>query len=292
METTSDTAEFAAACRAGPYAYPPEERPYEDPYAPLFLTSPTYRFLSNNRLANRMMRLVLDGLYGGIVGEVLLRSRYADAALTEALAAGIDQVILLSAGYDSTALRFGFRNGNCRFFDVDHPATQDRKREIIAERDIPVPETVTFVPCDYEIDSLGQSLATQDHDRSRPSFVNWLAVTFYLSEEAVDETFRELNTLFPEGSRLVFNYLHRSVIDRSTSIAAARRAMWTRDHSDEPWTFGFDPDEVEGWIAERGFRVLDHVSGAELAARYYPQGSPVKAAEYISLVTAERAADP
>lgn len=288
MEKTSDTAEFAAACRAGPFAYPPGERPYQDPYAPLFISSPTYRFLSNNRTANRLMRIVLDALYAGIVGEVLLRGRYSDEALGDALEAGVDQVVLLSAGYDSTALRFGLRNGDCSFYEIDHPATQARKREIIAQRDIPVPESVRFVACDYVVDSLGERLMAEGYDRKRPSFINWLAVTFYLSEEAVEETFGELRSLCAPGSRIVFNYLHRSVIDESTSIAAARRAKWTRDHSDEPWTFGFDPEQLEGWLAKRGFRTIDHVSGAGLAHRYYPEGSPVKAAEYISLVTAER----
>ena len=53
---------------------------------------------------------------------VVLRVRYLDDVLDRAFADGIDQIVLLGAGFDTTSLRH--QRAGATFFEVDVPACQ------------------------------------------------------------------------------------------------------------------------------------------------------------------------
>ena len=56
------------------------------------------------------------------------RSRIAEEALNKAVNAGATQLVVLGAGLDTLAYRTPLAD-RLRIFEVDHPATQARKRE-------------------------------------------------------------------------------------------------------------------------------------------------------------------
>ena len=57
---------------------------------------------------------------------IAMRVATIDAALADAIAAGCRQVVILGAGLDTRAWRLAALAGMA-LFEVDHPATQDRK---------------------------------------------------------------------------------------------------------------------------------------------------------------------
>src|SRR4029077_18672202 len=69
-----------------------------------------------------------------------VRSRLAEDALAQAVAAGVRKYVVLGAGLDT----FPHRNPYpaLRVFEVDHPATQAWKRQRLADAHIAVPEGV------------------------------------------------------------------------------------------------------------------------------------------------------
>ncbi|MEO6805025.1 MAG: class I SAM-dependent methyltransferase, partial [Edaphobacter sp.] len=79
---------------------------------------------------------------------LVARSRYAEDMLFHAVMNGVTQYVLLGAGLDT----FAFRNThpNLRIFEIDHPATQQWKRELLETSHIPIPQNLTFVPVDFE----------------------------------------------------------------------------------------------------------------------------------------------
>ena len=77
-----------------------------------------------------------------------VRSRYVEDQLAEAVAQGVTQYVVLGAGLDTFAYRNPFPA--LRVFEVDFPATQQWKREMLAEADIALPDKLTFVPLDFE----------------------------------------------------------------------------------------------------------------------------------------------
>lgn len=56
--------------------------------------------------------------------DVILRSRYAEDALKEAVARGIEQYVIVGAGFDSFMCRRPDWANSLTIYEVDHPATQ------------------------------------------------------------------------------------------------------------------------------------------------------------------------
>src|SRR5271169_5540690 len=84
------------------------------------------------------------------------RSRYAEDELARAVAHGVRQYVVLGAGLDT----FAYRNPHpgLRVFEVDHPATQAWKREQLLAAGIAIPFSLTFVPIDFERQTLADGL--------------------------------------------------------------------------------------------------------------------------------------
>src|SRR5664279_3830518 len=105
---------------------------------------------------------------------IVARSRYAEDNLRHALAKGIRQYVLLGAGLDT----FAYRNPypELRVFEVDHPATQEWKRDLLQASGIPVPENLTYVPVNFEHESLDGELKAAGFDFRAPAYFAWLGV--------------------------------------------------------------------------------------------------------------------
>src|ERR1700688_3077516 len=110
------------------------------------------------------------------------RSRYAEDELARAVAHGVRQYVVLGAGLDT----FAYRNPHAglRVFEVDHPATQAWKREQLQAAGIAIPPSLTFVPIDFEQETLADGLEDCGFDASAAAFFSWLGVTPYLTREA------------------------------------------------------------------------------------------------------------
>src|SRR5580692_10360146 len=88
----------------------------------------------------------------GLRAFLVARSRYAEDALARALAQGVTQYVLLGAGLDTFAHRNPY--SQLRVFEVDHPATQQWKRELLETSSLPTLANLTYAPVDFERQSL------------------------------------------------------------------------------------------------------------------------------------------
>jgi len=118
---------------------------------------------------------------------IAVRTRFAEDALAVAVEHGVRQLVVLGAGLDTYAYRSPFRD-RLRIFEVDHPATQAWKRERLQDAAIPVPNSLTFAPVDFERQTLAGGLVDVGFDRAQQTFFTWLGVVPYLTEEAVWST--------------------------------------------------------------------------------------------------------
>ena len=195
-----------------------------------------------------------------------LRTHAIDEALREFARAGGTQVLLLGAGFDCRAARLVDELPGVTFFEVDHPATQGRKRQVMElanARSAPV----RYVEWHFERDALSAlpaRLAREGHDPARPTLTVWEGVTMYLSEPAIDATLSAVRELSGPGSRLVFTYMDRTFV-RSDTFSRRLVAV-----VGEPWTFGWEPAKLPGFLSQRGFALLVDHDIATLARRWLP----------------------
>jgi methyltransferase (TIGR00027 family) len=247
----SQTALTAAAARAAHLIVDHEPLIFADPLAAPLLGDRGAEFIGYHRAHGT--HLVLSAARG----QVICRSRYAEDALADRVRQGLTQYIILGAGLDSFAYRSPFAR-QVQVYEVDRPATQRWKRAALDAARIGVPGTVTFVPVDFEADSLAGALASGGLDLSRPALVSWLGVTMYLTRQAVGQALAELAGLAP-GSEIIADYMLPAPLRDSDGSTYAELVMPSAAAGGEPWRTFLRPEEMSALLAEHGFGATAHI---------------------------------
>ena len=198
---------------------------------------------------------------------LVARSRYAEDQLALAVAKGVKQYVVLGAGLDTFAYRNPF--ATVKIFEVDHPATQAWKRELLEKAEIDIPGSLVFVPIDFEKDTLAKGLETAGFKKEEPSFFSWLGVVPYLARDVVLATLKWV--IFSCGQNgVVFDYavpresLH--FFDRLAFDLLARRVSAVG----EPFVTFFDHDELERELGGLGFTCVENLNTEAINARFFP----------------------
>jgi len=270
------TAEYMALFRALESSRrPPRARLFDDPFAYRFLR-PSLKAvvrLSALPLGTPSVTGFIDWRWPGARASGVARTRLIDDALIDAIHEGATQIVILGAGFDCRAYRLrGI--GDTRVFEIDHPATLKAKRTVLQKTLGQLPAHVDFVEADFNRQTLDAVLEPSGFDRRAQSFFVWEGVTNYLTEEAVDRTLRYLATAGRPGSRLLFTYIHRDVLQDRGAFTGAGRSASVVENAGEPWTFGIAPAELRGFLAERGLELIEDVGSLEYRARYMPPSGP------------------
>ena len=264
----SVTADINAAERAAEMHHPPSRRLFKDPYAHCFVRKPAYRALSSFGPLARVALRVFDRVYGGNHAHVILRNHVYERELEAALTDDVDQVVLLGAGYDSTAFRLDL--GAAVLFEVDTPYTQGAKLESIRRAALAPRCRVRYVTCDFEAEQPGVRLVKHGFDPNRRSLVVWFGVMYYLTEAAARHTLREIAQFSAPGSRLVVDYQDASVSAGTSPWPGAHRAYKSVKRRREPLRFGLTVDVAPAFLQDVGFTVRESLRVKDLAARYAP----------------------
>jgi methyltransferase (TIGR00027 family) len=246
---------------------PREARLCEDPFGLRFAAPYGERVA---RAARRFPALARRALVLDHVLHMQIRTRVLDDLLLGFLAQGGRQVLLLGAGFDCRAARFRRELCDATVFEVDHPATQEKKRRVLAETGVESGRVV-YLPWDFESARLGELPARLDalgHDAARPTLTIWEGVAPYLTKGAVADTACAVAAFSAPGSPFAFTYLDRSALTRSPLRTAILRAVVSG--LGEPFRFGWDPQELPSWLAERGFTLVSDRTDAGLARELFP----------------------
>jgi len=200
---------------------------------------------------------------------IAVRERFAEDALTAAVARGVRQLVVLGAGLDTYAYRTALGR-SLHVFEVDHPATQAWKRQRLAEAAIPVPRTLTFAPVDFERETLADGLAAAGFDPAQQTFFTWLGVVPYLTEQAVFSTLGFIAAL-PGGAHVVFDYSNPPASGPDQDeYAAVREVLAERVASlGEAFRSHFETGALHAKLTALGFREVEDLGPALIRERYF-----------------------
>ncbi len=231
----------------------------DDPFA-LPLVGPSWRIVERRQDTSLPPELGLAYRAG-----VVARSRYAE----DRLAAGsFAQYVLLGAGLDTFVWRRPDLVRSLRVFEVDHPASQQQKRQRAAALGLPELDRVTYVPVDLELDTLDRRLADAGFDRAAPAFFSWLGVAMYLSEPAVETTLRTVAASAP-GSELVLTYVPAAGHLDDVGRRLTDHLRLLADALGEPQRHAPTRHELEALCRRCGLDVADPPQPGDLARRYF-----------------------
>jgi methyltransferase (TIGR00027 family) len=247
MLTAADTAYSVAHIRAMESARPSDERLFDDPYAAIFAAAGAHAAEGTARVL--ALPMVEDG--------VRLRTRFIDDALRDAIAGGIDQVVLMGAGFDARALRMP-ELARARVYEVDYAAQLATKRALLTNAGIALPASIAYVPCDFNApdfdDALARDLAARGFREGGGAFFVWEGVIAYIGAAPIDRSLRFMARAGGPHSRVVFDYA----------------------------PIGLEPDPAEARVERAGFTRFATV-GCDVLWRRYQSGDPPANAEVIHL---------
>ena len=263
---TSRTAEFTCLSRAASSLETEPHYHSGDGIAPLLLPG-FIRALLGARIGRAAYRRLLAPR--GMYEYVIARTKYLDAAFRQALAESFPQIVLFGAGFDTRALRFAAELGAARVFELDVPITQAAKIARYRQRRLALPPNLCFVAVDFERDSVSRKLEDAGfRPRERSLFV-LEGVLMYLAPASAAAAFRTLRSLAAPGSRVVFDYVRASVLRGEGSLYGEAGAAQRVAGVHEAWHFGLEPEQLAGFLASYGFRIVDHQDAAGLERLYF-----------------------
>jgi len=194
-----------------------------------------------------------------------VRSRYAEDELARSVAGGTRQYVVLGAGLDT----FACRNPNAALevFEVDHPAPQEWKKQLLASARIAVPQNAHFVAVDFEHDSLAERLSEAGL-KLEPAFFSWLGVTPYLTREAFNATLGFIASL-PSASGGVFDYCVPPSSMNDTQRRAFEALADRVARIGEPFRLFLNPRELEVHLRGLGLTRIEDLDGDAINERYF-----------------------
>jgi methyltransferase (TIGR00027 family) len=186
-----------------------------------------------------------------------LRTRFIDREVARAIGRGTEQIVIVGAGYDGRALRFG--GGTTRWIEVDMPSTQADKRRRLAA--LGVTDAVSYAGVDLMVDNLDHALTAANHNSSEPSLFICEGLFAYLPREVNVSVCRVLRARAAEGSVLTFNVAERAATqDHALALRGAVDALLAAVGERRHTNFG--PGDAELLATASGWKVVRKESSA------------------------------
>ena len=214
----------------------------------------------------------------GILLHYALRKKCIRELARSALANGVDQVVIVGAGFDPLSFELQREFPTARFWEIDHPATQRHKVRACSEIGI---ERVHFVAVDLSAAGLDrEALISSGFDPAKRTF--WIAegLLMYFPADVVSSLMKTLSTLSAPGSEFAFTFMEKQGygqlrFDSQTKLVDS----WLRTRR-EPFLWGTTRSELAEFVRPwRVIRFFDHNDlrkiGSELADEVIAKGEVI-----------------
>ncbi len=242
----------------------------KDYFAELFLPADKRIPLKTTNYRPLIKKAIPVGLYEYVIA----RTKYFDELFTQYLHQQIPQIVLLGAGYDSRAYRYANQIKNSKIFEVDTPATQKVKRQILKDNAVEIHPNVLYVTADFEQDEWFQRLYDTGYQSSLQTLYIWEGVTFYLAPKSVDSMLSLLRQHSLTGSILSFDYQHRD--NENILIDTGLK--------NENIKFGLNVQECDNYLHSWGYSVIERVDSEVMSNRYLTMANGNRFGEVKSIM--------
>ncbi|MFD2592778.1 class I SAM-dependent methyltransferase [Aquimarina hainanensis] len=259
------SAESVAALRAAAYKEKDKNLRCSDDLASCFLNTP-YRLLTSIR-PHRLLKKILHKMSPGSYHFAITRTKHFDEILKKEALNGIEQLVILGAGYDTRAIRFQDLLKSVDVYEVDFYATQENKRKILHKKVKDIPENIHFIPVDFNKDSFEAALEFHGFETDKKTLFLWEGVSYYLPEAVVRHILCFVSSC-KNGSSIVFDYaLEKFVKGDYSTFGGEEIAKWLKKIQ-EPFLFGLEPTQTTTFLTECNLTLCSDLSPEELEQKY------------------------
>ena len=254
----------------------PEKSVINDPYADKFVIGSGVIKLMGHRLNVWLSSKLAPGFHEHLIS----RTRFIDDLIEKSAKEGIEQYVILGAGYDSRANRLNL-TPSLKIFEVDQPEVSDIKLSKLP-KDLPNLENITYVNVDFSYQSLSEQLLTAGFDQTKSTIITLEGVSQYITKEAVSSTIRELSLITKDARSIFFLSYVDELLNKDPAACfgkgypnPSKKANLIQTLSakvGEPWISFYRDEEIESILEENGYSMKENVTLEDLNSLYF---SPV-----------------
>jgi len=254
----------------------PDKRVINDPYADSFVIGSGFIKLMGHKLNAWLSEKLAPGFHEHLIA----RTKFIDELIEKSAINGIEQYVILGAGYDSRAHRLELPS-SLKIFEVDQPEVSDNKLAKLP-KELPNSENVTYVNIDFSYQSLTDQLISAGFDQEKSTIFTLEGVSQYITKEAVSSTIKELASLTRDTNSIFFMSYVDELLDKNPEACfgegypnPAKKASLIKGLSakvGEPWISFYSCAEIEDLLSQNGYSIQENVTLEDLNSLYF---SPV-----------------
>lgn len=251
----------------------PNKRVIYDPYAKNFVLGASIIKLMGHKLNVWLGEKIVPGMHEHLIS----RTRFIDDLIENSASMGIEQYVILGAGYDSRAHRLKLPN-NLKIFEVDQPEVQEKKISKLPNN-TPNIENVTYVNIDFKHHSLRERLLDAGFDQRKPTIYTLEGVSQYIPRKALNSTLNEVATLNSNSNSKIFiSYVNKLLKEDSKTCfgkgyskpeKAVNFITKSAAKVGEPWITFYSAEEIEDILSENNFTLTENRTLADLNSKYF-----------------------
>ncbi|MFB0635788.1 class I SAM-dependent methyltransferase [Bacillus rugosus] len=198
----------------------------------------------------------------------LARASYCEKVLHHELMLGTKQYVILGAGLDTFCFRHPELENSLQVFEVDHPATQQFKKDKLKNANLTIPGHFHFVPMDFTKTFSYQPLIDEGFENTK-TFFSLLGVSYYLTREENASLIRNLFSNVPSGSSIVFDYADETLFTAKGTSNRVEHMVKMAAASGEPMKSCFTYQEIENQLESSGLLIYEHLSPDDINDQFF-----------------------
>ena len=209
----------------------------------------------------RMLRVyeAFDWMMPGQFEAFAHRKAFCERQVRESIAAGVSQILVLGAGYDTMGWRLAREFDHVDFFEIDHPATAVIKAkgiEVMGPR-----SNLHLIAEDLGQRKLVDVLAADDNwDLGTPTAIVAEGLLQYLEPQAVKNLFNQCASIAGD-SRIAFTYIPTREDGRPNAGPRTGLVLWLLKIGGEPWLWSIRPEELDHFLEAEGWKNAPELVG-------------------------------
>ncbi|MDB3994892.1 SAM-dependent methyltransferase [Gammaproteobacteria bacterium] len=250
-----------------------DKRVINDPYADSFVIGSGFIKLMGHKLNAWLSEKLAPGFHEHLIS----RTKFIDELIEKSAVNGIEQYVILGAGYDSRAHRLKLPS-SMKIFEVDQPEVSDNKLAKLP-KELPNSENVTYVNIDFSYQSLTEQLIGAGLDQKKSTIFTLEGVSQYITKEAVSSTIKELASLTKDTNSIFFMSYVDELLDKCPEACFGKgypnpekKVNLIKSLSakvGEPWISFYTLEEIESLLLQNGYSIEENLTLEDLNSLYF-----------------------
>jgi len=209
------------------------------------------------------MYVAFDWMMPGQFEAFAHRKVFCESKVRQSIAAGIRQVLILGAGYDTLGWRLAPEFPDVQFCEVDHPSTSSLKA--IGIGTMGPRDNLHLIAEDLGVHPLQDFLGADSvWDSKAPSLIVAEGLLMYLPAAAVEDLFKQCAAISGEGSLIAFTYIGQHGDGRPDAGPWTDLILSILKANSEPWLWSIRPEELVLFLEKTDWMIApDHKASPE-----------------------------